>query len=185
MFQIIGFNIVFVLIKVLVLVEKVQVSVLVNIFQKPVADIVADQSFLDVLPHLVLFPRLFQQLFLLLDKGQLLLDLLVLMFPLSFHSVVVRRLVLLNAGELFLLLDLKSCLNYLSKMYCLKCFDDQNVQDGSHFLVEVEQLILLDLSRYVDACLLWHVWIFRWTRLELVCLDLDVHFRLLLALWIF
>ncbi len=70
-------------------------------------------------------------------------------------------------------------------MYCLKCFDDQNVQDGSHFLVEVEKLILLDLSRYVDACLLWYVWLFRRTRLELVCLDLDVHFLFLLALWIF
>ncbi len=113
MFQIIGFNIVFILIKVLVLVEKVQVSALVNIFQKPVADIVADQSLLDVLPHIVLFPRLFQQLFLLFDQRQLLLDFLVLMFTLSLHSVVVRRLVLLNAGELFLLLDLKRCLSYL------------------------------------------------------------------------
>jgi hypothetical protein len=58
MLQIISLDFILILVKVLVFVKKVEVGPFVNIFQKPVADIVANQSFLDVLSHIMLFPSL-------------------------------------------------------------------------------------------------------------------------------
>lgn len=105
-FEIVCLDVILIVIKVLIFVEKVQVCSFVNIFQEPVADIVADQSFLDVLSYIMLFPGLFQKFLFLLDQCQLFLNFLVFMLSLLLDSIIIGCFVLLNTGELFLLFDL-------------------------------------------------------------------------------
>ena len=58
----------------------------------------------------------------------------------------------------------------------------EDIQNWLHFCVEVEELVLLDLSGDVDASFLGNVRLFGWTRLEIVGLDFDVDFWLLFVL---
>ena len=68
--------------------------------------------------------------------------------------------------ELGLLLDLENSL--------LLRLVEENVEDGLHFAIEIEQVVVADLSDLVDTGLLWHILGRGWLWKELICLGLDV-----------
>ena len=104
------------------------------------------------------------------------LDLLLPLGLLSLPPFVIALLVLPDLVQLVLFLDFESCL--------LDGLTEQNVQDWLHFDVVVEEVVVLDLSDLVDACLLGHVFWSRRFRLEDVSLQFHfcfiwLHFALL------
>jgi len=110
--------------------------------------------------------RILERLVFGLNASDLSFNLLLPTVFLILKSLICITLELPNLVKLCLLLNLeKSLLNGLRK---------QNVQDGLHFTIIIEQIIILNLSDLIDPRLLWDVRRGRRSLDKLVCLHLDL-----------
>lgn len=101
-------------------------------------------------------------LVLLLDAGDLPLDLLLPLVTLVLESCVAPVLEASDLIQLGLLLDLqKGLLHSLGQEY---------VKDGLDFTIVVKKVVVFDLGHLVDTCLLGDVGWGWWTGQELICL---------------
>ena len=107
-------------------------------------------------------PPLVECLVLLLDAGNLPLDLLLPLVTLVLETRVAPVLEASDFVQLSLLFDLQKGL--------LNCLGQEYVKDGLDFSIVVKKVVVFDLGHLVDPCLLWDVRWGWWSGQELICL---------------
>ena len=99
------------------------------------------------------------------DARKLFFNLLLPLRLFSHSTFVVTLLEFLDGVHLVLLLHLKSGL--------FNSFTEEDIQNGLNFFIVVEQVIVFDLSDFIDTSLLWHI--FRSGRLGQESIRLHFH----------
>ena len=108
-------------------------------------------------------PPLVQCLVLLLDAGNLPLDLLLPLVTLVLETRVAPILEASDLVQFGLLLDLQKGL--------LNCLGQEYVKDGLDFSIVVKEVVVFDLGHLVHPCLLGDVGWGWWSWQELICLN--------------